>query len=131
MKSCLCVCVFVRALRDIDLAEGPPAGRSGPLAPRDAATRSAIESLRGMLDTDAVTAAWDAALQVPEWDSAPVWLHTDLAPGNVLLAGGRAQRRHRLGGRGRRRSGLRPARRVDPAPHREVLSDHEHRRTGT
>jgi aminoglycoside phosphotransferase (APT) family kinase protein len=42
-----------------------------------------------MVDTDAVTAAWDAALQIPEWDGAPVWLHTDLAAGNVLLADGR------------------------------------------
>jgi aminoglycoside phosphotransferase (APT) family kinase protein len=34
---------------------------------RDAPTRCAIEALRGMVDTDAVTAAWNAALQIPEW----------------------------------------------------------------
>jgi hypothetical protein len=35
---------------------------SGPLAMRDAPTHSTIEALRGMVDTDAVTAAWDAGL---------------------------------------------------------------------
>ena len=25
----------------------------------------------------------------PEWDGPPVWLHTDLAPGNILVADGR------------------------------------------
>jgi aminoglycoside phosphotransferase (APT) family kinase protein len=80
---------FVDALRRIDPADGPRAGRSGPLAPRDTATRDAIKSLHGMLDAQAVSAAWDAALQVPEWDGPPVWLHTDLAPGNILVADGR------------------------------------------
>jgi aminoglycoside phosphotransferase (APT) family kinase protein len=57
---------FVDALRRIDPADGPRAGRSGPLAPRDTATRDAIKSLHGMLDAQAVSAAWHAALQVPE-----------------------------------------------------------------
>jgi aminoglycoside phosphotransferase (APT) family kinase protein len=80
---------FIGALRRLDTAGAPPAGRRGPLAPRDAQTREAIAALSGMVDTDAVTAAWDAALQVPEWQGAPVWLHTDISPGNVLVAGGR------------------------------------------
>ncbi len=80
---------FVAALHRIDLTDGPPADRGVPLAMRDASTRTAIEALRGMVDTDAATAAWDAALQTPEWPGPPVWLHGDLAPGNLLLVHGR------------------------------------------
>lgn len=80
---------FVTALRRIDLPGGPPAGRSGPLAARDDAVLTAIEELREMVDTHAVAEAWKAALQIPEWSGPPVWLHADLAPGNLLLVDGR------------------------------------------
>jgi aminoglycoside phosphotransferase (APT) family kinase protein len=80
---------FITAFQRIDPTDGPPAGRGVPLAMRDAPTRAAIEAVRGMVDTDAVIAAWDAALQAPEWLGAPVWLHADLAPGNVLIVDGR------------------------------------------
>jgi aminoglycoside phosphotransferase (APT) family kinase protein len=78
---------FVAALRRIDPTGGPPAGQ--PLALKDAPVRAAIDALRGMIDTDAVTAAWDAALRLPAWTGPPVWFHGDLAPGNVLLVNGR------------------------------------------
>jgi aminoglycoside phosphotransferase (APT) family kinase protein len=42
-----------------------------------------------MVDTAAATAAWDAALQTPTWPGAPVWVHGDLSPGNLLVAAGR------------------------------------------
>lgn len=42
-----------------------------------------------MLDTGAVTAAWEAALQAPAWDGPPVWLHGDLSPLNLLVQRGR------------------------------------------
>ena len=80
---------FIAALRRIDPADGPPAGRGVPLARRDADTRTAIEALRGVVDTDAVTAVWEAALRTPEWTGTPVWLHSDLAPGNLLIVDGR------------------------------------------
>ena len=60
-----------------------------PLARRDTQTRAAIESLRGMLDTDAATAAWESALQVPDWRHPPVWIHGDLQSGNLLVQQGR------------------------------------------
>jgi aminoglycoside phosphotransferase (APT) family kinase protein len=82
---------FIAAMQRIDPIGGPAAGRSGTLAARDAPTRAAIEALRGAIDTDAVTAAWEAAVQVPPWTLPPVWVHADLAPGNVLLV------RQRLG----------------------------------
>jgi aminoglycoside phosphotransferase (APT) family kinase protein len=80
---------FVEALHRIDPTGGPPAGRGVPLAMRDDPTRTAIAALEGMVDTDATTAAWDAALQTPVWSGPSVWVHGDLAPGNLLLQGGR------------------------------------------
>jgi aminoglycoside phosphotransferase (APT) family kinase protein len=80
---------FVAAFRRIDLSDGPPAYRGGPLAKHDAATRIAIADLRGVVGTAAVSAPWDAARDAPEWPGQPVWTHTDLMPGNLLTVRGR------------------------------------------
>jgi aminoglycoside phosphotransferase (APT) family kinase protein len=86
---------FIIALRQIDITGGPrpePGQRGAPLATRDAETRAAIDSLRGILDADDlrdVTAAWDEALQAPIWDGPPMWLHGDLQAGNLLIVEGR------------------------------------------
>lgn len=80
---------FVAAFREVDLPDGPPAYRGGPLSDMDASARSAIKDLHGMIDTDAATAAWDEALRVPDWSGPPVWVHADLLPGNLLVDRGR------------------------------------------
>ena len=85
---------FIAALQRIDTAGGPPAGphnffRGMPLAQRDAPTRAAIASLHGVLDTDAVTAAWEADLRAPVWHGPPLWVHGDLQSGNLLAVQGR------------------------------------------
>ena len=85
---------FIAALQQIEATGGPPPGphnfyRGVPLAMRDQQTRAAIAALHDVLDTDEVTAAWDAAIEVPAWDGAPVWLHGDLQPGNLLVQQGR------------------------------------------
>ncbi|WP_234347306.1 aminoglycoside phosphotransferase family protein [Streptomyces specialis] len=80
---------FVTALRRIDPAGGPPSYRSEPLAARDAVTRAATAELAGVIDTGAVTAAWDAASRAPAWDGPAVWIHADLQPGNMLVDGER------------------------------------------
>ncbi|MGJ6965274.1 aminoglycoside phosphotransferase family protein [Streptosporangium sp. G11] len=80
---------FVAAFRRIDLPDGPPAYRGGPLETLDAPTRTAIGELRGTIDTGAATAAWEAALETPGWAGPPVWIHSDLMPGNLLLVRGR------------------------------------------
>jgi len=84
---------FLTALQRIDPAGGPPPGphnffRGGPLTTYDAETRQAIASLDGEIDTDAATAVWDAALAA-RWHGAPVWLHGDVAAGNLLVERGR------------------------------------------
>jgi len=85
---------FIAALQRIDPMGGPPPGqhnsfRGVPLSTRDADTRAALAKLSGMLDTGAVTAAWDAALQAPAWHGPPVWIHGDLSPLNLLVDRGR------------------------------------------
>jgi aminoglycoside phosphotransferase (APT) family kinase protein len=85
---------FIAALQRIDPTGGPPPGphnseRGVPLAMRDPLTRAAIAALHGTLDTGAVTAAWEAALQAPAWRGPPVWIHGDLQSGNLLAVQGR------------------------------------------
>jgi aminoglycoside phosphotransferase (APT) family kinase protein len=85
---------FITALHRIDPTNGSApepysTSRGVPLATRDASTRAAIASLHDMVDCDAVTAAWEAALDTPAWDGPPVWLHGDLQSGNLLAVEGR------------------------------------------
>ncbi|MEQ4718150.1 aminoglycoside phosphotransferase family protein [Nonomuraea sp. B19D2] len=91
---------FVRALQGIDATGGPgpswsnafrgvPMGDERDSLAVEARVRPKIEALRGMADTDAVTAVWEAALTAPAWDRPPVWIHGDLATGNLLTVEGR------------------------------------------
>jgi aminoglycoside phosphotransferase (APT) family kinase protein len=85
---------FIAALQRIDAAGWPPPGpddsyRGEPLTRRDAPTRAAINALRAVIDADAATAVWDAAIAAAAWPSPPVWLHGDLQAGNLLAVQGR------------------------------------------
>jgi aminoglycoside phosphotransferase (APT) family kinase protein len=68
---------------------GAPRGGRKPLRELDAVTRTAIKSARGVIDSDAATAAWECALEAPAWNGTPVWIHTDLLRPNLLVHGGR------------------------------------------
>ena len=80
---------FIRALWRIDPAGAPPSSRGVSLVRRDRYTRAAIGDLRGKLDTEALTAAWEAAVAVPPFEGSPVWIHGDLYDGNLLVDHGR------------------------------------------
>ncbi|MER7349647.1 aminoglycoside phosphotransferase family protein [Streptomyces aurantiacus] len=91
---------FVTALQRIDATDGPepqwsnafrgaPVGAECDALTADSTVRAKIAKLRGMVDTDAVTAVWEEALAAPAWDRPPVWLHGDLATGNLLAVDGR------------------------------------------
>ncbi len=94
LEAAIDLAQFIAALQRIDATGGPPPGqhnssRGVPLVMRDAPTRTAIENLHGLIDTDAVTAMWDAAIELPAWHRPPVWVHGDLKPGNLLAVEGR------------------------------------------
>ena len=85
---------FIHALQQIGSVDGPVPGehnffRGIPLADRDGYTRAAIAESAGLVDSDAVTAAWERDLQAPVWRGPAVWIHGDLASGNLLALSGR------------------------------------------
>ena len=84
---------FLVALYRIDATGGPAPGpqnfyRGGSLTVYDDETRQAIAALEGAIDTKAATAVWEAALAAT-WRGSPVWVHGDVAAGNLLVLDGR------------------------------------------
>jgi aminoglycoside phosphotransferase (APT) family kinase protein len=84
---------FLVALQRIPAQDGPAAGahsffRGGPLRTYDTEMRQCLVALRAALDVAAATATWDAAL-ASRWSGQPVWVHGDVAAGNLLVRGGR------------------------------------------
>ena len=84
---------FLAALHRIDAAEGPPAGpqnyfRGGSLTVYDSQTREALRLLEGKIDTKAARTIWEEALAT-EWQHSPVWVHGDIAWGNLLMKDGK------------------------------------------
>src|SRR6185437_7684254 len=59
--------------------------RGVPLGQRAANFERNLAAVAGQVDQDAVLAAWEAALAAPVWDGAPVWLHGDPHPANILV----------------------------------------------
>lgn len=93
-KAAKDLAVFLKALQGIDALDGPRSGkhnnyRGVPLADLNPVVRKSLVALEGLIDTDAAARAWDAALETPEWDHAPVWVHGDLQAGNLLANHGR------------------------------------------
>lgn len=80
---------FLLALYRVDPAGGPGPGlhtgyRGGPLSWYDVETRESISALGDLVDPDAATRIWQAALDAP-FDGPAVWFHGDVAPGNLLI----------------------------------------------
>ncbi|MFF9841226.1 aminoglycoside phosphotransferase family protein [Streptomyces sp. NPDC013740] len=83
---------FGAALRGVDATGGPASFRGGPVtAWEEGAMVPAVRALGadGTLDADAVSAAWEEVLRLPQWEGEPVWVHGDLLPGNLLTRDGR------------------------------------------
>ncbi len=80
---------FLRAMHAIDARQGPRAGdhsfhRGGALVAYDAETRRSIETLGGTIDARWAHDIW-AAARASRWNDTPVWVHGDIAPGNLLV----------------------------------------------
>lgn len=84
---------FLKELEAIDARGGVPAGtqnfhRGGNLAVYDNETRSIIETLSDDYDQALLTEIWELSLTT-KYQSAPMWLHGDVAVGNLLVKDGR------------------------------------------
>jgi aminoglycoside phosphotransferase (APT) family kinase protein len=84
---------FLNALGRIDATDGPRPGehnffRGGPLATYEEEALQALETLGDEVPRDEVNRAWEDAMTT-SWERAPVWLHGDVASGNLLVRDGR------------------------------------------
>ena len=84
---------FLNALQSIDATGGPGPGlhnffRGGELAVYDSETRECIDLLRDVIDPYAATSIWEAAVEERS-HREPVWVHGDVATGNLLVKDGR------------------------------------------
>ncbi|WP_105381795.1 aminoglycoside phosphotransferase family protein [Neorhizobium alkalisoli] len=84
---------FLIAFRKVDASDGPAAGthnfhRGGSLAVYDGEARHALAALADELDVGLLTEVWERAL-ASNWRDRPVWVHGDIAEGNLLARNGR------------------------------------------
>ncbi|NBC69385.1 phosphotransferase [Paenibacillus sacheonensis] len=84
---------FLKELQAIDASQGVPAGvqnfhRGGNLAVYDDDTRSVIAKLSGPYDAKLMTEIWELSLATT-FQADPLWLHGDVAVGNLLAKDGR------------------------------------------
>ena len=84
---------FLVALRGVDATTGPAAGthnffRGGPLEIYAGETLRAVDTLGGAVPRVAALAVWEAAMATT-WRADPVWVHGDVAAGNLLVRDGR------------------------------------------
>lgn len=84
---------FLDALQHVDPTGGPPPGahnfhRGGELAGYADETAAAVGALGDDIDRPATRAVWDNAMR-ERWTADPVWVHGDVAAGNLLVRSGR------------------------------------------
>lgn len=79
---------FLLALKWVDTTGGPTRKlRGGSLDMYIEQTQTALELLKGQIDTQAASEIWRLALAAP-FTEAPVWYHGDVAAGNLLVRNG-------------------------------------------
>lgn len=84
---------FLVELQSMDASGGPQAGehnfyRGGDIAVYDDECRAAINNNIHIFDKDLLKEIWELAL-ASKWSGEPVWIHGDIAPGNILVKDGR------------------------------------------
>lgn len=80
---------FLRALHRLAPVDAPAgANRGVPLATLTHEFEERIRTVASSSFADAVRAVWDEAVAAPEWRGAPVWIHGDLHPANVVVSEG-------------------------------------------
>lgn len=84
---------FLKQLQAIEASNGSAAGRhnfyrGGALSIYHEETQMALAALKGKLRTEKLNTIWSLALE-SEWDKENVWVHGDVAPGNLLVRDGK------------------------------------------
>lgn len=84
---------LLRALWALDTAGGPAPGRhnfhrGGDLSVYGSAVETSLNTLGETVDADGARSVWAASLAM-RWRGPAVWVHGDVAPGNVLHHEGR------------------------------------------
>jgi aminoglycoside phosphotransferase (APT) family kinase protein len=83
---------FLNELQSVDASGGPLAGkhnfyRGGCLTVYDEEAKVAIEKNKNIFNEHVLKEIWHLALN-SKWEAHPVWVHGDIAPGNLLLQDG-------------------------------------------
>lgn len=76
---------FIRALQRIDTTNAPFSERGVSLSTRDTKVKETFNSLKDSFDIPLIESLWNKAINAPEWNKKPVWLHGDLLPVNLLI----------------------------------------------
>jgi aminoglycoside phosphotransferase (APT) family kinase protein len=63
--------------------------RGVPLSARAQRMQDDLQQLDGLVDRSAVLRLWERVLSATPWSGAPLWIHGDLHPGNLLVSDGR------------------------------------------
>ncbi|USK74332.1 aminoglycoside phosphotransferase family protein [Peribacillus frigoritolerans] len=84
---------FLVELQSIDASEGPLAGehnfyRGGDIVVYDDECRDAINNNVNTFNKHLLKEIWELAL-TSKWAGEPVWVHGDIAPGNILIENGK------------------------------------------
>ncbi len=87
------VATFLRSLHEADAVDGPVAGahnfhRGGSLAVYDGEAKASAARLAGEVDQALAIEIWQLALS-SHWQKQRVWVHGDIAEGNLLVKDGR------------------------------------------
>jgi aminoglycoside phosphotransferase (APT) family kinase protein len=62
--------------------------RGGELSVYDSETRDCVRDLEDRVDPTAASSVWESALKA-RWHPPPLWIHGDVAEGNLLVEGGK------------------------------------------
>lgn len=85
--------VFLKELQSIDATGGPMAGahnfyRGGNLSVYHDETITALSNLKQVIPSKRLSELWTVALEA-NWSGKPVWVHGDIAVGNLLVKEGK------------------------------------------
>lgn len=80
---------FIMEMRQLDTHQAPSCYRGLPLETKHEETVSAIHQLKDRYDIALMESIWNESLAAKPWQEAPVWIHGDLHPGNILAKNGK------------------------------------------